>query len=147
MQQMIIPGKHIIYVKVLVLHMSIKSERYLVDLGGGKLRKLKKNEGLKIWVENWEKAEAARERRYADAHPRRTYVWSPGLFGLLIITLLRGNTYSTNTNLQITNTHIQNHKYWYPIAAYSFRLSLVLSNRENRYCKSCLVPRASIVVV
>ena len=35
--------------------MSIKSERYLVDLGGGKLRKLKKNEGLKIWVENWEK--------------------------------------------------------------------------------------------
>ena len=40
----------------------------------------RKERKLKIWVENWEKAEAARERRYADAHPRRTYVWSPGLF-------------------------------------------------------------------
>ena len=39
-----------------------------------------KERKLKIWVENWEKAEAARERRYTDAHPRRTYVWSPGLF-------------------------------------------------------------------
>ena len=65
-----------------------------------------KERKLKIWVENWEKAEAARERRYADAHPRRTYVWSPGLFGLLIITLLRGNTYGTNTKIQ-RNTSLQ----------------------------------------
>ena len=68
-----------------------------------------KERKLKIWVENWEKAEAARERRYADAHPRQTYVWSPGLFGLLIITLLRGNTYGTNTKIQrSTSLQIRN---------------------------------------